>query len=140
MKYMKSGNTYVIRLDIGDEIVSSITSIVEAEGIKLASVSGIGAAKNTVLGLLDLDEKKYYSKEFEEAYEIGALVGNITQKDSKPYVHLHAVLGDPYNGKCHAGHLTSAVICAAGEIFLTVIEGSVGRVFNEEIGLNVMDF
>ncbi|MBE5816816.1 MAG: DNA-binding protein [Clostridiales bacterium] len=140
MKYMKCANTYVVRLDVGDEIVASINAIAKAEGITLASVSGIGAVKNTVLGLLNVEEKKYYSREFKEAYELGSLTGNITTKDTKPYVHLHAVLGDPYNGKCHAGHLTSAVICAAGEIFITVVEGSVGREFNEELGLNVMDF
>ena len=44
MEYRKFADTYVIRLDKGEEIISSLQAICEKENIRLGSVEGIGAA------------------------------------------------------------------------------------------------
>ena len=41
MEYRKFSQGYVLRLDPGEEIVSSLTRLVEEEGVQLASVSAL---------------------------------------------------------------------------------------------------
>ena len=43
MEYRKFGDTYVLRLDQGEEVMESLRRFAEAEQISLASVQGIGA-------------------------------------------------------------------------------------------------
>lgn len=43
MNYRKFNNTIVLRLDKGDEVITSLKKISELENITLADVSGLGA-------------------------------------------------------------------------------------------------
>ena len=102
MDYRKHGDTYIVRLGVGDEICASMTALAEKEKIALAEVSGIGAVNAFTVGVYDTAEKKYYANEFSGAYEIVSLSGNITQKDGKPYLHLQFSAGDS-EGRVSAG-------------------------------------
>ena len=85
---------YLLRLDPGEEIVSSLTRLVEEEGVQLASVSALGAANDVTIGIFNTVEKQYYSHRYQGDYEISALVGNVTRKDGAPYLHLHITIGN----------------------------------------------
>lgn len=76
MEYRKFGKQYVIRLEKGEEIVSSIKDLCEKENIKLGSLSGIGAVNKVTAGLFKTGEKKYVSRTYEEDMEIVSLGGN----------------------------------------------------------------
>ena len=140
MEYRKLPQGYVLRLDPGEEIVSSLTRLVADENIQLASVSAIGAANDVTIGIFNTAEKQYYSKRYQGDYEISALVGSVTRKEGEPYLHLHITIGNPVTGQVHAGHLTSAVISATLELFLQVWDGQVGRKFSDQVGLNMFEF
>ena len=140
MEHRKFSQGYVLRLDPGEEIVASLTRLVEEEGIQLASVSALGAANDVTIGIFNTVEKQYYSHRYQEDYEISALVGNVTRKDGAPYLHLHITIGNPVTGEVHAGHLSSATISATLELFLQVWDGQVGRKFSETVGLNLLEF
>ena len=43
-------------------------------------------------------------------------------------------------GEAFGGHLNSAVVSATCEMVITVIDGKVDRVYDEETGLNVFKF
>ena len=75
MDYRKFEQGYVLRLDAGEEIVGSLTRLVEQESIQLASVSALGAANDVTIGIFNTVEKKYYSQRYQGDYEISALVG-----------------------------------------------------------------
>ena len=140
MEYRKFPQGYVLRLDPGEEIVSSLTRLVADENIALASVSAIGAANDVTIGIFNTAEKQYYSQRYQGDYEISALVGSVTRKEGEPYLHLHITIGNPVTGQVHAGHLTSAVISATLELFLQVWDGQVGRKFSDQVGLNLFEF
>ena len=140
MEYRRFPQGYVLRLDPGEEIVSSLTRLVADENVQLASVSAIGAANDVTIGIFNTWEKQYHSWRFQGDYEISALVGNVTRQEGKPYLHLHITIGNPVTGKVHAGHLTSAVISATLELFLQVWDGQVGRKFSDQVGLNLFAF
>ena len=130
----------MLRLDPGEEIVASLTRLVEQEQVQLGSVTAIGAANDVTIGILSTQEKRYHARRYQGDYEISALVGNVTRKEGEPYLHLHITIGNPVTGEVHAGHLTSATISATLELFLQVWDGQVGRKFSDQVGLNLFRF
>lgn len=138
MKAKRIDNTLVIRLDIGDEICESVRVCCEENGVKLASVSGIGVTGSAVVGLYDLEKQEFIANEINSFMEIASLTGNITTMNGEVYVHLHAVLCDK-NGKAFGGHLKKGVIGATGEIFINIVDGEISRVNDKATGLNILD-
>lgn len=138
MKYERINDTYVIRLEVGDEIVAAIKELCKAEKIKTATVRGIGAVNKAEIGYYSTDDQRYHSKSFEHQYEMIDLNGNVTTKDGDPYIHLHVALSDE-NYSFIGGHLNSAVISITAEIFVTVLDGVISRRINPDTGLNILD-
>lgn len=140
MEYRRFGQKLVLRLDPEEEVGECLMNLSEKENIRLAKVSGLGAAKEVELGLFDTEQKEFKGQCYKGAYEIASLNGSITRKDGEPYLHLHMVIGSPVQGACHGGHMKRAVISATAEIFVDILDGEVGRKMSEEIGLNLFDF
>lgn len=138
MKVQKIDNTYVVRLDVGDEIVESIKKLCKDEGITAGSVQGIGATDCADIGYYSLETKKYLTKTFKEQFEIVSLTGNISTKDNEPYLHLHGAFSRE-DFSLVAGHLNSAVISITAEIFITAYNGVINRAVNPLTNLNVFD-
>ena len=139
MDYRRFGNTVVLRLDPGEEILTSLAKLAEQEQIILAEVTGLGALNELEICVYDVAAKQYYTNTYAEALELLSLSGTITRMEGKPYLHVHASAGDS-TGKAVGGHLKKAVISATGEILVRIIDGQVSRKFNETIGLNLFDF
>ena len=139
MEYRVFGETIVLRLEKGEEVIESIKKLCEKEDIKAGSISGLGASNEVVVGLFKVDEKKYYSNTFEEDFEITNLTGNISRMNGEVYLHIHGTFAN-VEGRCIGGHLNKAVISATSEIIINKINGNVGRKFSEEIGLNLIEF
>lgn len=140
MEYKRFGNTFVARLDMGDEILSALSVLSTKESIRLAKVSGIGAVSEATIGVLNTDTHEYFSRTYTGRYEIASLMGNITAKDGKPYFHIHINIGNTETEECHSGHLNEAVISATGELIIELIEGDIGREFSPLVGLNILKF
>lgn len=141
MEYRRFGNKIVARIDRGEEVCAKLLELAEAENIRLASVSGIGASNDVTLGVFDTGTKEYFKKRYNGIdYELGSVTGSLSRQDGKPYLHLHAVIGSPSHEQCHAGHLNAAVVSATCELVIDVIDGEVGREFSDEIGLNLFKF
>mgnify|MGYP003073650633 FL=1 len=139
MIYKVFGDTIVMRLEKGEEIISEITELCKEKAISAGSVSAIGAVDNVILGLYKVKEKKYFSSEYKEEMEMTSLTGNISVKDNEPYLHFHANFGRE-DGSVVGGHLNKAVISATCEIIIHRINGVIGRNLDDEIGLNVIEF
>lgn len=139
MEYKRFGDTYLVRLEKGEEILTSLTLLAEKEDIRLASVSGLGAINSFTAGVFFPEEKVYRKNDFHGNFEITSLTGTITQMDGKPYLHLHLSAGNEY-GKVMGGHLNEARVSATCEVVVRVINGEVGRQFSNEIGLNLFKF
>ena len=138
MRYQRFDDTYVVRLEKGEEVVNSLKKLCDKENIKLASIEGLGATNHVVVGLYDLDQKVYHKKEYNEAYEITSLIGNISRMNDDSYLHIHINLADE-NMKTFGGHLYECVISATCELFIRVINGEVNRFKDEDSGLNLYD-
>lgn len=139
MEYRVFEDTLVVRLDPGEEICASLLEIAEKEQIELAQIQGLGAINDFTTGVFDTVEKVYHSNDFKGAYEITSLTGTLTRMDGKPYLHVHLSAGDA-QGHVNGGHLNRANVSATAEIIIRKINGSVGRRFSDEIGLNLFQF
>ena len=139
MEYRRFGQSIVVRMDKGEEILEQLKAVAQAEQVKLAGVSALGAVNSFTVGVFKTGEKKYYSNSFEGDFEIVSLTGTISTMDGEFYSHLHMSAGD-CEGKVFGGHLNRAVVSATCEMVITVIGGTVDRAFSEEIGLNLFRF
>lgn len=145
MQFRRFGNKFFVRIDKGEEIMSSLKNFCEQEKITLAEVKALGAVDDFIVGLFDVKEKKYHSNHFTFPAEITSLWGTVTTKDGKFYLHIHMSAGDVH-GHVYGGHLSSARVSATCEMIVDdVSEGStngftVERKMNEEVGLNLFEF
>src|SRR3989344_3740794 len=136
MQSQKIKDNYVISIDRGEEIIKSLLDFCGKNKIKLGYFSGIGAVNKAELAHYSVETKKYSTRIINEPLEILNLSGNVTTMEGKCYIHAHISLSDE---KMNAigGHLKSAVVSAACEIFLVAINSKVEREYDKEIGLNM---
>lgn len=139
MIYQKLGNVLAVRVNRGEEIVSSLKKVCEKEQVKSGSISGIGAVGHIVLGLYRVEEQKYHSNTFDGEMELTSLLGNVSEMDGKVYLHLHATAAKA-DGAVVGGHLNEAVVSGTGEIFIQILDGCIGRIPDPATGLNLFDF
>ena len=151
MEYKRQGNTVIVRVDKGEDIIKELLGLSEKENIlfelikniqddKLASVSGLGAVNDIELGIFDTSEIRYHSKRFTGDFEITSLVGTLSRKDKKPYIHVHMSVGNVITNEFVGGHLNKAIVGATAEIVLNVVDVVVEREFVEDLGLNLFKF
>ena len=139
MEYRRVNDTYILRLDPGEEIMASLASLCEREEIVLAKIEGLGAADHAVVGLFDVAAKEFHKRSFDVPLELSSIIGNVTRQDGKVYLHVHVNLCDS-DLNAYGGHLVECRISATAEIFITVLDGRVNRRFDDVIGLNLFDF
>ena len=137
MQYRRFGDTYVVRIDLGEEIVESLRSLCEQEEIRLAHVEAIGAADHAVIGVYDLKEQAYHQEELNGFMEITGLSGNVTRKDGEVYLHLHGTMADQ-NNVVHGGHVIEVRVGATCEMFVTVLDGEANRFRDDQLGINLI--
>ncbi len=138
MKFKKTENTYIIRLDRNEKIIESIKSFCTKNDIKCGYFFGIGALDEVELAHYIADNKKYTSKVFKQPLEITHLTGNITTMDNGVYLHCHITLGDK-DMKAISGHLKEGKIAATCEIILVKLDMEINRKYDDFIGLNLLD-
>lgn len=139
MDYKRFANAIFVRVDRGEEIHEQLKKVCLQENVKLASVTGIGAVNDVVAGVWDVEKKQYFSNHFHGVYEVTNITGTITTMNGEYYAHLHITIGDS-EGHAVGGHMNSAVVSATSEIVLQLIDGTVERQYNDDVGLNLFKF
>ena len=140
MEYRRFGDSVVLRIQKGEEILETIKEVCAKEQIALAEVSGIGAVNDVTLGVFNSEKFEYESQRFTGDMEIASCTGSVTRMNGEVYLHLHMVVGNVTKSIVHAGHLNQARISLTGEFILRVIDGQVGREYSPEVGLNLFKF
>ena len=139
MEYARFDNTIVARIDRGEEILEQLKAIALKEDIRLAQISALGAVGDFTVGVFYTAEKEYHSNRFTGDWEIVSLTGSVTRMKGEFYAHLHMSAGGT-DGAVVGGHLNRAVVSATCEMFITVLDGEVGRRFDSSTGLNLFDY
>ena len=139
MEYKRFYDAIVVRLDKGEEILEQMRELAMMEKIHLASVQGIGAVDKFTIGVFDTQAKQFCPREYTGCYEIVSLTGSINTMNGEFYCHLHMSAADS-TGAVVGGHLSNARISATAELVIRTLPGRVERVYDPEIGLNLLDF
>ena len=121
MDYRKYGNTYLVCMEVGEEIVEQLKVL------------------QAVIGVYDLEEQVYHREDLEGIMEIASLSGSVTTMNGEVYPHLHTTLAGQDN-KVYAGHVIGLVVGATCEMFVRVLDGEVNRVRDDKIGINTIRF
>ena len=139
MLYEQDGNTFMIHVQQGEPIMSTLTQFCKGHEIINGQISGIGAIKEIKLGAYDLENKEYLIKYFNEICELTSFQGNIQLKDGEPFIHAHINISD-HAMDVKGGHLFEATVAAVGEFVLKKINTSGLREMDPNIGLATMCF
>lgn len=133
-KFKRFGDSYVVSVDNHQEIVSAVAEFCQEQGIRLGEITGLGAVNEATLRFLNPATKKYVDKTFSEQMEVASLVGNISEKEGKVYLHIHITLGRS-DYSVVGGHLLSATLNGACELVIKRFDGAIDRRFDPETGL-----
>jgi len=124
LKAMRAANYIIVRLDPGDEVISSLTEAAKAEGVHSAAIlSFVGAIMGCRLIL-----RKGLEKEIPTHVEaVGN--GNISCFKGSPMIHLHVSVGS--DAGTWVGHLLSGVTDVFCEAVLAEIPAELVRSYSE---------
>ncbi len=139
MKYAKlENNKYLLRLEKGEKLQSTIASFCKEKHIQNSTISAIGSLENPTLAHYFVNTKKYTEKTLNGIYELTSLTGTSGLFEGKPLVHIHVSLSDE-EMKGFGGHLVEAFVSATVEVILESSETHYTKSFDETIGLKLWD-
>ena len=143
MDYRKMGDTWYIRLDKGDEIISSLLMICKKEEIASAVFCGIGGCSSADLQTFLPEEGIFETEHLEGMLELINVTGNIiTEEPGVLFHHTHAMFSYKENEKLKvtAGHVKEMTVLYTAEIELRPVYGGViRRKYDEETGTGFWD-
>jgi len=126
---------YALKIDAGEEIVSSLAAFAAAQGVRAGLICGLGAVGEAELGFFVRATREYVRRTFRGEHEIGSLVGNFSELDGEPFPHCHVVIaGDDF--VAHTGHLFRGVVTVTCELQVVTDPGVLRRVRRADLGFN----
>ena len=133
---IKEGRKVMGRLAKGDDLLAALQKVCADLDIKLGEVRAIGAVSMARVGYYHQADRKYMFIDLKRPLEILSLVGNISLKDDKPFVHAHVALSDQ-DGHTFGGHLAEGTAVFACEFVIQEYHAASAfrRHFDEETGL-----
>jgi len=124
-------------LKAGAKIPDDILTIAEKEKIATARVEAIGGVTELRLAYFNQKVRRYEEHDFREFLEVAGILGNLTLKDGKPFLHIHGTFGRK-DLSTLAGHVMKAKVSPVLEVVVTPTGNKALRRFDDELGLNVI--
>lgn len=135
MQSQRTRYGYVLRIDAGEEIVASLAAFAEGVGLRAGMISALGAVGETELGFFARGTGEYVRRTFTGEHEIGALTGNFSELDGRPFPHCHILIAGQ-DFVAHAGHLFRGVVTVTCEAQIIADPGVVRRLRRPDFGFN----
>ena len=124
-------------LKAGSKIPEGLVHLAVEANVRCAKVEAIGGVRELNLAYYNHGTKKYEEHSFREFMEVTSLLGNVTQSDGKPFLHVHGTFGRR-DLSVVAGHVVSATVFPLLEVVVTPTKNIAVRRFDEELGLKVI--
>ena len=134
-----SGHRYMVSIKNKADAVEALTDFAETHNITAGSVMGIGATNDVIIRFIDPLTNTQEDKRFKEQMEVTSVLGNISIREGKTFVHMHITLGRR-DYSVIAGHLVSLRIHGAGEFIIEDFNMKAERALDPEMGLQLLNF
>lgn len=144
MDYRKFSDTYYVRMDKGDEVISKILGLCKKEGITSCIFNGIGGLSQAEIQTFIPEKGEFETDTVNGMLELISLTGNVITDDNMDYYHhTHAAVSYKDGSGHHmtGGHIKSLTVLYTAEIELRpVIGGRISRKYNDETGTGFWEF
>jgi uncharacterized protein len=134
----KGFRTFAIVFDKNDDVRQGLLELANSNRFADAHLTGIGAFSEVTLGYFDPSRKDYKKIPINEQVEVLSFTGNIVQKDGKPRLHAHVVVGKS-DGTAHGGHFLGGRVWPTLEITLSELPVHLRRRDDAETGLALIE-
>jgi hypothetical protein len=124
-------------LSRGASLVDEVLMIAAQERVRTAQVAAIGGVDRLTLAYFNREKKKYEEHVYDEYLEVVSMLGDITLKDGKPFLHIHGTFGRR-DMSVVGGHVVSASVFPLLEVVITPTKNTAFRRFDDDIGVNVI--
>lgn len=127
--------TFAVALEIGEEVMRTITDFATKQSLAGSSISGIGGFQRAKLGYFAWDQKEFIQNEVDEQVELLSFHGTIAEgADGSPTVHAHVVLGRS-DASTRGGHLIEGIVRPTLEAIVVEMPEHLHRLYDDETGL-----
>lgn len=138
MKSRAVAEGYLVRLERGEEAITSLTAFASENDIPCAVIQGIGAIRDIELGYFDTRTNEYQRQKYNGTFEVVSLSGNISHLDNRPFVHAHVIVAGP-DQHVLGGHFFGGTVAVTLEVFIHVIQERLIRTRDPAMGFNFWD-
>ena len=131
----KAGRAFVGRLETGSDLVEEIERHCAEHGILAAQVTVVGAMRRARYAYYRQEAKEYLELASDTHHEVVGFVGNVSERDGRPFLHAHATFADE-DGATVGGHILHGCEVFAAEVMIRELgDVSLVRIHDEETGL-----
>ncbi len=138
MQYAQYDDHYVLRLDEGEEAVSTIRSFLTEVSILAGYFVAWGAFSHLKLEYYRVVEQDFRQRTFDAQLEVASLLGNIACLNGQPTIHAHLTVGDE-QFRSYSGHLVEGTVRPTLEVFVTPFAGELRRSWDPERRLATLE-
>ncbi|WP_134091541.1 PPC domain-containing DNA-binding protein [Olivibacter sp. XZL3] len=136
LRYTKVQSGYLMVLRQGDNVIEQLERFAQKEHIPSANFTGMGFV-NITFGFFDSAKKKFDPQHFKDV-ELASMQGTIAWQQGKPSIHLHGVVAGK-DFKAYGGHILDGTVGTGSlEIMIIPHEKKFERVFEEDLGADVL--
>ncbi len=131
MNCKKSGEFFILHLEDGEEIISSIQNFMQKENIKSGFFFGLGGVRNPLLGVYDPLNSKFIKNHIKGIYEVVSFHGNasVDPDNTAPFIHAHiAIALKDFSVK--GGHLFNSEVAVTMEMVFFPTKHPIVREFD----------
>ena len=143
MDYRRMHDTYYVRVDKGEEIITELLQICRKEEIQSAVFTGIGGCSHAELQTFIPEKGEFETETLDGMLELINITGNIVTDNDQLFHHTHAVFSykEGSEHKMAAGHMKALTVLYTAEIELRpVIGGVIRRKHDPETGTGFWSF
>jgi predicted DNA-binding protein with PD1-like motif len=137
IKKIEPKEIFMGKLGYGCDLYDEITKFCQKKDIRIGRIDALGAVQNARLSFYNQKWRDYQRFVIDRPLEITKLVGNVSIRKKKPFVHVHIILTDE-TGKAYGGHLEKGTKVFACEIIVESFDGPIfKRDYDKETGLSL---
>lgn len=134
----KGLKTFAIVFEKGDDVRQGLLEFANTNRFSDAHLNGIGALSEVTLGFFDPQQKTYKQIPITSQVEVLSFTGNIVQKDGKPRLHAHVVVGMS-DGTAYGGHFLGGRVWPTLEVIVSEMPVHLRRRDDAESGLALIE-